>query len=198
MAVQSAPGTEPTPTEWIGRSAIVYVSGPAAELPLEHGVRPDLPQFATPHLVEPSFLVNLHTILLGRTLKEYIANFKNGRVDASVAIRSVAHAVPIPREYSIVLYVCSHELCKLLAATDENRVTEVARQWRALLWPGPQPYEPEAENRCQIRATILSQLVTLAQEALRSDRKLMVRLEYRQRRRDAETGAVREMQASRH
>lgn len=197
MSVQGPPGAEPKTIEWIGRSAIIYVSDPAAELPLEHGVRPDLPQFATP-LVKPSFFTNLHTILLGRTLKEYIEDFENGRVDASVAIRSIARATPIPREYSIMLYVCSDELCKLLAAADEKRVTEIAHQWHALLWPTPPPHELEPENRRQNRAAILSQVVALARQALGRDRKLMVRLEYRQRRKDPETGMVREVQATRH
>ena len=146
---------EREPTEWIGRSAIVYVSDPAAEPPLEHGVRPDLPQFAVSHFVEPSFFVNLHTILRGRTLNEYIEAFNNRRIDASAAIRSLAHATPIPREYSIVLYVCSDELCKLLGAADENRITEIAHRWRDLLSPGPKPHAREAQNRSENRAAIL-------------------------------------------
>lgn len=198
MSAQALSGAEPKPTEWIGRSAVIYVSEPAAELPLVHGVRSDLPQFTTSRLVEPSFFIDLHTILLGRTLEEYIEDFKSGCTDTSVAIRSIAHAIPIPGEYSIALYVCSDELCKLLAAMDEKRVTEIAHQWRALLWPTPQPYEPEPEKRRENRTAILAQLVTLAQDALRSDRKLMVRLEYRRRRKDPETGAVLEVRTTRH
>jgi hypothetical protein len=128
---------------------------------------------ATPttfRMVEPSFFIDLHTILLGCSLEEYLEDFKSGRADTSVAIRSIAHAIPIPGEYSIALYVCSEELCQLLAATDEKRVTEIAHQWRALLWPMPQPYEPEPEKRRQNRTAILAQLVTLAQDALRSGR----------------------------
>ena len=189
---------EPRPIAWVDRVAIVYVSDPGAELPLEHGVRPDVPQFATPHMVEPSFLIDLHTILAGRTSKKYTGDLMSGRVDASVAIRRVAHAIPIPREYSIALYMCSDEMCELLAAVDENCMSEIAHQWRALLWPKPQPYKPEAENQRQTRSAILSRLATLAQEARRSGRKLMVRLEYRQRARDAETGTVRETQTTRH
>lgn len=198
VAVQGPSGRESNPAEWIGRSAIVYVNDPTAELPLEHGVRPDLPQFSTPHLVEPSLFSNLHTILLGHTLKEYIEDFKNGRVDQSEAIRSVARVIPIPREYSIELYVCSDELCKLLAATDERRVTEISHQWRTLLSPKPSPYESETETRRQIRADILSRLAALAREALKSNRKLMVRLEYRQRTRDPATGVVGKVQPTRH
>jgi hypothetical protein len=195
---QGPSGAEPKPIEWIGRSAIIYVGDPAAEPPLEHGVRPDLPQLAPSRLVEPSFFTELHTILLGRTLKEYVEDFQNGRVDAGMSIRSVAHATPIPCEYSIVLYVCSNELCELLAAIDEKRAIEIAHEWRALLWPRSQPYEPEAESRRQNRVAVLVQLIALAREALRSDRKLMVRLEYRQRTKDPETGAVREVQTTRH
>jgi hypothetical protein len=180
------------------RSAIVYINDPAAELPLENGVRPDLPQFTTSR-IEPSFLTNLHTILLGRTLIEVIEDSQSGRVDAErAAIRRVASAIVIPQEYSIELYMCSDGLCKLLATTKEQRVAEIAHQWQTLLWPRPQPYESETESRRQFRAGILSQLVTLAQEVARSDRKLMMRLEHRMHRRDADTGMVRVSEVTRH
>jgi len=190
-------GPEQRPTEWIVRSATGYVNNPATELPIEQGVRPDLPQFTSPHL-EPSFLINLHAILLGRTALEIAEDFQNGRFGAERTIRRVAHAIPIPHEHSVQLYVCSDELCKLLVATEEQRVTEIAHQWHILLGPRPQPYESETDSRCQIRAWILSQLVTLAREALRSDRKIMIRLEYRQHRRDADTGTVRKSEPTRH
>jgi hypothetical protein len=113
-------------------------------------------------------------------------------------IRCVAHAVPIPREYSVQLYVCSDELCKLLAALSEQRVTEIAHQWRTLLWPGQQAYESETDGRRLSRVGILSQLVALAQGALASGRKLLIRLEYRQQRKDGDTGTVRTSRATRH
>lgn len=195
---RSQSGAEQQPTEWIVRSTIVYVNDPVAELPLENGIRPDLPQLTNSRL-EPSFVTNLHAILLGRTLKEVMEDIQNGRVGAeSATIRRVASTVVISQEYSIELYVCSDELCKLLAATEDQRVTEIAHHWHTLLWPRPQPYESESESRRQFRAGILSQLVTLAREAARSDRKLMMRLEHRKHKRDADTGTVRVSQATQH
>jgi hypothetical protein len=133
------------------------------------------------------------------SLEEVMEDFQNGRVGAeSAAIRRVASAIVIPQEYSIELYVCSDELCKVLATTEEQRVTEIAHQWHTLLWPRPQPYESETESRRQFRAEVLSQLVSLAREAARSDRKLMMRLEHRKRRRDADTGTVRVSEATQH
>jgi hypothetical protein len=174
----------------------VYVNDPAAELPIDQGIRPDLPQITCSRL-DPSFLADLHTILLGRTRMDIVEDFQNGRVAKGEAIRRVAQSIPIPKEHSIQLYVCSDDMCNLLAAAKEDRVADVVQRWRVLLWPSLQPSaEPEAGRR--FRGWVLRQLVTLAQEAVRSDRKLMIRTEYRRHTRDATTGAARGPEQTRH
>jgi hypothetical protein len=166
-------------------------------MPIEQGIRPDLPQSKIPGL-DLSFLANLHMILQGRTAMQVAADLLNGRVAKEEAIRRVAHAIAIPKEHSIQLYVCSDELCKLLAVTEEQRVADIAQRWHALLWASPPQNRTEPETRRQFRAWVLTQLVTLAQEAVRSGRKLMIRIEYRRHTRDAATGIVRRPEETRH
>jgi hypothetical protein len=99
--------------------------------------------------------------------------------------------------------VCSEELCGLLAALDETRVADIARRWRALLWPslhqdGLHQHGSVSENPNRLRASILPQLVALAKEAVSSGRKLMMRVEYRRNTRDATTGVLHRTEETRH
>lgn len=194
MEFQHSPGAEAT--EWILCSGTVYVNDPAAELPIEQGIRSDLPQFTSEGL-DLSFLSDLHVILQGRTGMEIAEDFQTGRVAKGEAIRRVAHAIPVPKEHSIQLYVCSEEMCDLLAATEEERVADIVQRWRTLLWPALQQ-SAEPESRRRFRARVLPQLVSLAREAVRSRRKLMIRIEYSRQTRDGTTGIVRGPEQTRH
>jgi hypothetical protein len=197
MGVQRPTKAEGQPAEWVEGSATYYVNDPRAELPLEQGVRPDLPQFTSAGL-SPSFLGELHLILQGRTAMESSQEYQDGRVARESAVRRVAHAIPIPHEYSVQLYECSEELCGLLAALDETRVADIVRRWRALLWPSLYQDGSAPENLNRLRAWILPQLVALAREAVSSGRKLMMRVEYRRNTRDATTGVVHRTEETRH
>lgn len=179
MGLKSSSGRESL--DWVVCSGTVYVNDPAADLPLEQGIRPDLPQFTCVGL-DISFLTDLHTILTGQTRE---------------GIRRVAHSIPIPKEYSIQLYMCSEELCHLLANSGEERVADIVQRWRTLLWPSLQE-SLEPESRRRFRATVLPQLVSLSREAISSRRRLMVRIEYRRHARDATTGEVRKREDTRH
>jgi hypothetical protein len=183
--------------EWIDGSATIYVNDASAELPLEQGLRPDLPQFTSPGL-SPSFLSDLHLILQGQTVMEASAKYRDVRVAGENAVRRVAHAVPIPHEYSVQLYVCSDEMCRLLAALDEQRAADIAHRWHALLWRSLYKDETVPESLTRLRAGILPRLVALAREAVGSGRKLLLRIEYRRNTRDAATGAVRRTEETRH
>ena len=185
MGVQRPTKAEGPPADWVECSATCYVNDPRAELPLEQSLRPDLPQFTSAGL-SPSFLAELHLILQGRTAMDAAQEYQEGRVTRENALRPVAHAIPIPHEYSVQLYVCSDELCGLLAALDETRMADIALRWRALLWPSLDQDGSVPENLNRLRAGILPQLVTLAQEAVSSGRKLLMRVEYRRNTRDAE------------
>ena len=197
MGVQRPIKAGQQPADWVDGSATCYVNDPRAELPLEQGLRPDLPQFTSAGL-SPSFLGELHLILQARTAMEAAQEYQDGRVARENAIRRVAHAIPIPHEYSVQLYVCSEELCGLLAALDETRVADIALRWRALLWPSLHQDAAVSENPNPLRVRILPQLVALAKEAVRSGRKLMMRVEYRRNTRDANTGAIHRTEETRH
>ena len=197
MGVQRPIKAEGQPTEWVEGSATCYVNDPRAELPLEQSLRPDLPQFTSAGL-SPSFLGELNLILQGRTAIEAAQEYQDSRVAKENAILRVAHAIPIPHEYSVQLYVCSEELCGLLAALDETRVADIALRWHALLWPSLYQDGAVPENLNRLRASIVQQLVALAKEAVSSGRKLMMRVEYRRNTRDANTGAIHRTEETRH
>jgi hypothetical protein len=197
MTVQRSSSAEGQPADWVDGSATAYVNDPATELPLEQGLRPDLPQFTSARL-SPSVIEELHLILQGRTAMEAAAEFRSGRAVGESATRRVAHAVLIPHEYSVQLYVCSEEMCRLLAALDEQRVADIALRWQNLLWPSVHEDGTVPESVGKFRASILPQLVMLARVAVNTERKLMLRVEYRRNIRDALTGAVRRSEETRH
>lgn len=182
--------------DWTVCSGTVYVNDPAAELPLEQGIRPDLPQFTCVGL-DLSFLTDLHMILMGRTRLDVIEDYQKGRVAERKGILRVAQSIPIPKEYSVQLYMCSDDLCNLLATAGEERVADIVQRWHILLWPSPQE-SAEPEGRRRFRAAALPQLVSLSRKAVSSRRKLMIRIEYRRHTRDATTGTVRKHEDTRH
>ena len=77
-------------------------------------------------------------------------------------------------------------------------VADIVRRWRALLWPSLYQDGSAPENLNRLRAWILPQLVALAQEAVSSGRKLMMRVEYRRNTRDADTGVIHRTEETRH
>jgi hypothetical protein len=197
MGAQRPTKTEGQPAEWVEGSATAYVIDPRDELPLEQGVRPDLPQFTSGGL-SPSFLGELHLVLQKRTAIEAAEEYQEGRVARENAVRRVAHAIPIPHEYSVQLYVCSEEFCRLLAALDDTHIADIALRWRALLWPSLHQNGSVPESLNSPRASILPQLVTLSKVAMSTGRKLMLRIEYRRNTRDATTGVIHRSQETRH
>ncbi|MGH8200949.1 MAG: hypothetical protein ACREVO_11395 [Steroidobacteraceae bacterium] len=162
-------------------SATVYVIDAASELPLEQGIRFDLPQW-TRRGLDPSFFENLHLILAGGNLEQALDDFRNGRAREK-SLERIAAAVLISCEHSVHVYACANELCDLLAALDEQRATDIARQHLYLLSPSAQHEEKDPYSPHRFRVPTLMQLTTLAQEAKRSARKLRVRVEYRRRSR---------------
>jgi hypothetical protein len=74
--MQNKPPSKPEVTECSGTA---YVNDPAAELPIDQGLRFDLPQFTSPGL-DPSSMADLRRILLGRTMIEIAQDFQNGVV----------------------------------------------------------------------------------------------------------------------
>jgi hypothetical protein len=176
-------------------SATVYVTEPAGELPLEQGIRFDLPQWTRRGLA-PSFFENLHLILAGRNLEQALEDWRNGRARKK-SLERVAAAVLIPSEHSVHVYGCTDELCELLAALDEQRATDIAKRHRCLLAPSTQHEEKDPYGPHLFRVPTLMRLATLAQEAKRSARKLRVRVDYRRRTRDV-TGGISGTEPTRH
>jgi hypothetical protein len=181
--------------EWLDCSGTAYVNDPAAELPIEQGLRFDLHQFTSPGL-DPSSVADLRGILLGRTMIEIAQDFQKGVVTES-PLRRVAYAVPIPHEHSVQLYVCSDELCKLLAALDEQRASDVAHRW-GVLSSSADPDAAGPEGRYQLRVRILQQLARLSRVAESTGKKLMLRVEYHRRTGDACNGPASGSEGVRH
>jgi hypothetical protein len=191
--MEDEPPAKPQVTDWMDCSGTAYVNDPAAELPIDQGPRFDLPQFASPGL-DPSSVADLRGILLGRTMIEIAQDFQNGVVTEN-PVRRIAHAIPIPHEHSVQLYVCSDELCKLLATLDEERANDVARRW-GVLSPSSDGAGPEGRYRTRVR--ILQQLAALSRVADSTGKKLMLRVEYRRQTGDAGTRRVRGNDGTRH
>jgi len=177
-------------------SGTAYVNDPAMELPIDQGLRSDLPQFTTPGL-DPSSVADLRRIVLGRTMLEMVQEFQNGVVTES-AVRRIAYAVPTPNEHSVQLYVCSDELCKLLADLDEQRTNDVARRWGWGLLCSPRPDAVGPESLYQLRVRNLQQLIALSRIADSTGKKLMLRVEYRRHCRNADSEPARRNEATRH
>jgi hypothetical protein len=194
FGMRDKPLVKPDVTERLDCSGTAYVNDPAAEMPIELELRSDLPQFTSPGL-DSSSVADLRRIVLGRTMLEMAQEFQNGVVRES-ALRRVAYAVRIPHEHSVQLYVCSDELCKLLADLDEQRANDVARRWGLLCSPQSDLVGPE--RLYQLRVRILQQLVALSRVADSTGKKLMLRVEYRRQTGNPGTGPVRRNEGTRH
>ena len=80
-----------------------------------------------------------------------------------------------------VIYECSAQLRGLLATLTPERADELAVKWYDLY--GPQKAKSAKPNgRTQVRSAILKSLAALALQGKDSDRKLMLRVEYRNQR----------------
>jgi hypothetical protein len=183
----STAGPLPESTDCYGTA---YVIDPATELPLEQTLRPDLPQFASARL-DPSFLSELHAVLLGRQIPDIDAHRRRRVADGTLTgkkpIERVASAVRLSGKHSIALYACSAELCALLAALDEQRASDISRQWNDLVWPLhiKVVQDPSADID-----SVLVRLASLARSAAASGKRLMVRVEYRRNTIGADTGRL--------
>jgi hypothetical protein len=80
-----------------------------------------------------------------------------------------------------VFYVCSTELCGLLAALTEVRAAEIAQEWYgANGLPKTKPSEPNGRTRRRVE--ILKNLAILAKRVKADHKTLMLRVEYRKQR----------------
>jgi hypothetical protein len=195
--MRDEPPAKPDVTEWVDCSWTVYVNEPAEELPIELGVRSDLPQFNVSGL-DWGFLWQAYMILRGKTELDGIREHQTGGVAVEGPVRRLAAATPVPHELSIQLHTCSDEFCKLLAVLDEQRTVDIARRWRILLWPSLYQDETDPDPRQELRESVLRQLAHLAQTATAGGRRLMVRIEFRRCTRDPATGRVHKNAGTRH
>ena len=150
--------SRPDLAEWIDCSWTVYVNEPASELPLELGVRSDLPQFTVRGL-DPSFVGQAYTILLGKTEFDVAREYQDNAVATEDRARRVAEGVVIPNELTVQVSVYSDKVCRLLAAMDEQRIVDMAGRWPVLLFPSMQQpgSDPGPSSRQQLRESVLRQ-----------------------------------------
>lgn len=197
--MRDKPSSKPDVTEWIECSWTVYVSKPGSELPLELGVRCDLPQFTVRDL-DPSFLGQAYTILLGKTELDVVREYQENTLATEDPARRIAAGVVIPNELTVHLSVYSDKVSSLLAAMDEQRIVDMARRWYVLLLPSMQQHESEASpsSRQQLRESVLRELARLARNAVDSSRRLMCRVEFRRCTKDPATGQVHRIEETRH
>jgi len=191
--------SRPDLAEWIDCSWTVYVNEPASELPLELGVRSDLPQFTVRGL-DPSFLGQAYTILLGKTEFDVLREYQDNALSTEDRARRVAEGVVIPNELTVQVSVYSDKVCRLLAAMDEQRIVDMAGRWPVLLFPSMQQpgSDPGPSSRQQLRESVLRQLAQLARNAVDSGRRLMCRVEFRRCTKDPATGRVHRIEGTRH
>jgi hypothetical protein len=191
--------SKPEVTEWIDCSWTVYVGEPASELPLELGVRPDLPQFTVRGL-DPSFLRQAYTILLYKTEFDVVREYQNKYAATDDRARRIAEGVVIPNELTVQVLAYSDEVCNLLATMDEQRIVDMARRWQVLLFPSIQAQGSEAgpSPTQQLRELVLRQIAHLAREAAGSGRKLMCRVEFRRCTKDPTTGRIQKTEGTQH
>jgi hypothetical protein len=132
--MRDKPTAKPEVTEWIDCSWTVYVNEPAAELPIEFGVRSDLPQFTVTGL-DPTFLGQACTILLGKTEFEVARECQSSPDAIEDRAQQIASAIVVPNELTVQVSAFSEKMCRLLASVDEQRAADIARRWHALLRP---------------------------------------------------------------
>jgi hypothetical protein len=197
--MRDKPPSTPDVSEWIDCSWTVYVGEPAAELPLELGVRPDLPQLTVRGL-DPSFPGQAYTILLGKTEFDVVREYHDNPAAMEDYVKRVAEGVVIPNELTVQVLAYTDKVCRSLASMDEQRIVDMARRWPILLFPSIQQHdcEPGLSPVRQLRESVLRQLAHLAREAVGSRRKLMCRIEFRRCTKDPETGRVHVIEATRH
>jgi hypothetical protein len=106
----------------------------------------------------------------------------------------------IPNELTVQVSVYSDKLCRLLATMDEQRIVDMARRWRVLLFPSLHQHEsePDPSPGQQLKESVLRQLANLAQEAVGSGKSLMCRIEFRRCTKDPATGRVHRVEGTRH
>lgn len=138
---------------------------------LTHSIAPNAPQFSSPRL-DASFLINCGCILAGGSAT--MDNAPNAYVK-----RIAGSDFRSPK--GTVIYECSAQLRGLLATLTPERADELAVKWYDLY--GPQKAKSAKPNgRTQVRSAILKSLAALALQGKDSDRKLMLRVEYRNQR----------------
>lgn len=135
---------------------------------LKRGLAPDVSQFSSPRL-DASFLINC-------------ARFLTGTVESapSTYVKRVTGS-DFRSPKGTVLYECSAELCRLLAALTDERAAELATNWYSLNGP-PKTKRLEANGRTHVRLSILKDLAVLAKQAHVGQKTLMLRVEYRRQR----------------
>ena len=178
----SPPASTPLVVEQVICWGTVFVGDPDTDaLDVDRTPPPDAAKFTCTGL-DSSFLANYCKILLG---PPKLDPSRVGEVDIGVRLRRQG-SLNFHRRVSVPLYVCSQEFCSALASLTDERVAEIADNWDLLRNPkGTKSTRPRAPNRARHRATVLVALALVARTALATEKQLMLRVVYRNKRTSA-------------
>ncbi len=132
----------------------------------------------TPHLTSPgldcSFLTDLFIHTTGQTWKEFYTAERDQPIDKSLIYRVGGAPFTSPRTYH--LYDCSDRFCQGVSTLTQQRIREIAANWRTIYGTAT----PQATNEpSPQRLSVLTRLVELARDAAAIGAPLRLRVDYR-------------------
>jgi len=176
------PASTPSVVEQVICRGTVFVGDPDTDaLDVDRTPPPDAAKFTCTGL-DSSFLANCFKILIG---PPKLDPSRAGEVNIGVRLRRRG-PLNFHRRVSVPLYVCSQEFCSALASLTDERAIEIADNWDLLRNPkGTKSTRPRPPHRARYRATVLVALARVARAALATQKQLMLRVVYRNKRKSA-------------
>ena len=139
------------------------------------------PPRGAPHVTSPrldsSFMANFFIHSTGKTRQELLAAAPDQTADSPLLQRVGGSPHTSSRTYH--LYDCGDRFCQSISALTEERIREIATQWRAISGVVLTPTTVELPHP---RLQVLTRLVELARTAVANGAPLRLRVDYRGRK----------------